>query len=152
MVFAGTFDRLHEGHRHLLRTALRLGQHVAIGLTTDRMVSWKKDAERIQSYEERRRAVEAFLREECPEGRWTVFPIDTVEGGADKMADLEALVVSDEISVVKNAFAINELRERNGLRRFHIVVVPRVRTRDGRPLSSSRLRRGEVFSPDDLTY
>ena len=116
------------------------------------MVSWKKDAERIQSYEERRRAVEAFLREECPEGRWTVFPIDTVEGGADKMADLEALVVSDEISVVKNAFAINELRERNGLRRFHIVVVPRVRTRDGRPLSSSRLRRGEVFSPDDLTY
>ncbi len=152
VVFAGTFDRLHEGHKHLLRTALRLGETVAIGLTTDKMLEGKPERDKIQSFEDRRRALVEFLTEEGAMGRCHVFPIDTVEGGADRMEDLEALIVSDEISVVQNAFRINELRWRNGLRRFHIIVVPRVRTEDGRPLSSSRLRAGEDFTGQRLIY
>ncbi|MFW9800767.1 MAG: hypothetical protein ACFFD9_10045, partial [Candidatus Thorarchaeota archaeon] len=84
--------------------------------------------------------------------RCSIFPIDTIEGGADEMKDLEALVVSDEISVVQNAFDINEKRTKNGLRRFHIIIVPRVRTLDGRPLSSSRIREGESFDSASLVY
>ena len=68
------------------------------------------------------------------------------------MVDIEALIVSDEISVVENAFEINVKRAKNGLRRFHIIVVPRVRTPDGRPLSSSRIRNGEEFNLEDLVF
>jgi pantetheine-phosphate adenylyltransferase len=150
VVFAGTFDHLHEGHRYLLRTAMKLGESVGIGLTSDKLLAYKKNREKIQSFEERRDALMKFFEEENASKRCQIFPIDTKEGGADTMEDLEALIISDELSVVNNAFAINELRAKNGLTRFHILIIPRVRSEDGRPLSSSRLREGESFK--DLKF
>ncbi|MFW9961086.1 MAG: pantetheine-phosphate adenylyltransferase [Candidatus Thorarchaeota archaeon] len=152
VVFAGTFDRLHEGHKHIMRTAFRIGEEVAIGLTTDKMLSSKSNKESIQTYGERYRELEKFLREECEIDRASIFPINTVEGGGDTMENLDALIVSDEIGVVQNAFDINQLRINNGLRRFHIVIIPMVRSSDGRPLSSSRIRAGEVFDEQYLIY
>ncbi len=152
MVFAGTFDHLHEGHKHIIRTAFRLSKTVALGLTTDQMLAYKSDRKLIQSYDERYRELEKFIQSEFDINRCKIFPIETTEGGADKMKDLEALIVSDEIGVVQNAFDINQMRIDNGLRRFHIIIIPRVRTKDGRPLSSSRTRRGEIFHEDELIY
>ncbi|UCE11046.1 MAG: pantetheine-phosphate adenylyltransferase [Candidatus Thorarchaeota archaeon] len=152
VVFAGTFDRLHEGHKYLLRTAFALGDKVGIGLTVDEMLSAKADREKILSYDERRRQLEEFLIEFAAPERFDIFPIDTKEGGADKMEDIEALIVSDELSVVETAFEINALRAKNGLKRFHIIVIPRVRTADSRPLSSSRIREGDSFEDSNLVY
>jgi len=152
VVFAGTFDRLHEGHKHIMRTAFRIGREVAIGLTTDEMLSSKSNKESIQTYQERYGELEEFLREECEIDRASIFPISTIEGGGDTMENLDALIVSDEIGVVQNAFDINQLRINNGLRRFHIVIIPMVRSSDGRPLSSSRIRAGEVFDKQNLIY
>ncbi len=145
VVFAGTFDHLHEGHKYLLRTALKLGEKLGVGLTTDRLLDHKKNREKIQSYTERFEALTEFLLSEAESTRFEIFPIDTKEGGADTMPDLEALIVSDEISVVNNAFEINEMRAENGLSRYHIIIIPRVRSADDRPLSSSRIRDGETF-------
>ena len=152
VVFAGTFDHLHAGHMHLLRTAIRLGEHVAIGLTTDKMLSHKTNRGSIQSYDDRYKALQTFFESEGDAQRCSIFPIETKEGGADTMEDLEALIVSDEISVVNMAFQINELRVKNGLKRFHIIVIPRVRTAEGAPLSSSRKRDGETFDDLELVY
>jgi len=152
IVFAGTFDRLHEGHKHLLRTALKLGDKVTIGLTSDEMVSRRKGTKNIKDFSKRWSDLEEFLKIETNGDRFELFEITTVEGGADTMLDLDALLVSDEISVVENAFRINDLREQNGLRRFHIIIVPRVRTDDGRPLSSSRIRKGEHFEGKKFIY
>jgi pantetheine-phosphate adenylyltransferase len=132
VVFAGTFDHLH--------------------LTSDRMLETKSDRHLVQSYAERHGELEEFLKEESIMERCSIFPIDTVEGGADEMEDIEALVVSDEIKVVRNAFEINDKRVRNGLKRFHIIIIPRVRTPDGRPVSSSRIRDGEEINPEELVY
>ena len=152
VVFAGTFDHLHEGHKHIIRTAFRLSKIVALGLTTDQMLAYKSDRRLIQKYDERYAELEKFIQSEFDIQRSSIFPIETTEGGADKMKDLDALIVSDEIGVVQNAFDINQLRIDNGLRRFHIIIIPRVRTKDGRPLSSSRIRRGEIFHEDELIY
>jgi pantetheine-phosphate adenylyltransferase len=152
VVFAGTFDHLHEGHKHLLRTAFSLGEKVAIGLTTDEMIQNKSEKTHIQSQEQRHRALMEFIASEGNDERSEIFTINTIEGGADTMEDLDALIVSDEISVVRNAFRINNMRFENGLRRFHIIVVPRVRTSDGSPLSSSRRRKGESFDKLELVY
>jgi pantetheine-phosphate adenylyltransferase len=116
------------------------------------MLAYKSDRKLIQPYEERLAELEKFIESEFDVKRSSIFPIETTEGGADKMKDLDALIVSDEIGVVQNAFDINQLRIDNGLRRFHIIVIPRVRTKDGRPLSSSRIRRGEIFHEDELIY
>lgn len=152
VVFAGTFDHLHEGHKHIIRQAFRLSKIVALGLTTDQMLAYKSDRKLIQPYDERHAELEKFIQSEFKIERTSIFPIETTEGGSDKMVDLEALIVSDEIGVVQNAFGINQKRIDNGLRRFHIIVIPRVRTKDGRPLSSSRTRRGEIFHEDELIY
>lgn len=151
-MFAGTFDHLHEGHKHIIRTAFRLGDYVAIGLTSDKMLAYKSDKSLIQPYEDRYAELEKFIQSEFEIEKLSIFPIETREGGADKMEDLEALIVSDEIGVVQNAFDINQMRIDNSLRRFHIIIIPRVRSSDGRPLSSSRSRRGEIFHKDDLIY
>ena len=116
------------------------------------MLQFKTKKHLIQSYEERYNGIEEFINSDCEPERCTIFPIETKEGGADKMDDLDALIISDEIGVVQNAFDINQLRIDNGLKRFHIVIIPRVRTADGRPLSSSRIRNGEVFDPETLIY
>lgn len=116
------------------------------------MLSYKSDRKLIQPFQERYDELERFIKSEFDIERANIFPIETTEGGADKMEDLDALIVSDEIGVVQNAFDINQLRFDNGLKRFHIIVIPRVRTKDGRPLSSSRIRRGEVFHDDELIY
>jgi pantetheine-phosphate adenylyltransferase len=116
------------------------------------MLSYKSDRKLIQPFQERYDELERFIKSEFDIERANIFPIETTEGGADKMKDLDALIVSDEIGVVQNAFDINQLRFDNELKRFHIIVIPRVRTKDGRPLSSSRIRRGEVFHDDELIY
>ncbi|RDE13756.1 MAG: hypothetical protein C4K47_05415 [Candidatus Thorarchaeota archaeon] len=143
---------MHEGHKHLLRTALKLGEWVGIGITTDRLLGEKTDPDRIQNFDERKKSVLEFVKKEGRSERCTMFAVDTKEGGAESMKGLEALIVSDEITVVANAFEINEKRAQNRLPRFHIVVVPRVRTEDGAPLSSSRIRRGESFDRKKLVY
>lgn len=135
-----------------MRTAFKLGRNVAIGLTTDKMLSLKANRDRIQSYAERYKKLEEFLKAEGDVRRASIFPIDTKEGGGDTMEELDALIVSDEIGVVKNAFNINQLRIDNGLRRFHIIIIPMVRSKDGRPLSSTRMRAGEVFNLESLIY
>ncbi len=152
VVFAGTFDHLHEGHKHIIRTSFRLSKTVALGLTTDKMLEYKSDRKLIQPYDVRYAELMKFIKSELDVERVTIFPIETTEGGADKMKELDALIVSDEIGVVQNAFDINQKRVDNGLKRFHIIVIPRVRTDDGRPLSSSRIRRGEIFHEDELIY
>jgi phosphopantetheine adenylyltransferase len=116
------------------------------------MLERKSNKHLIQSYKERYDELEKFIKEECDTERCSIFPINTKEGGADKMEDLEALIVSDEIGVVQNAFDINQMRIDNGLKRYHIIIIPRVRTPDGIPLSSSRIRDGETFDLDTLIY
>jgi pantetheine-phosphate adenylyltransferase len=123
-----------------------------MGLTTDKMLAYKSDKQLIQKYDERYAELEEFINSEFDVERSSIFPIENREGGADTMEDLEALIVSDEIGVVQNAFDINQMRIDNGLRRFNILIIPRVRTSDGRPLSSSRIRRGEIFHDDELIY
>ena len=125
---------------------------MAIGLTTDAMLYNKPQRDLIQPFSERKEALEEFVRAECDASRCSIFPIDTMEGGADKMEDLEALIISDEISVVQNTFAINQLRIEHGLKRFHIIIIPMVQTPDGRPLSSTRIRAGEEIDPKTLIY
>jgi pantetheine-phosphate adenylyltransferase len=116
VVFAGTFDHLHEGHKHIIRTAFKLSHTVSLGLTTDRMLAYKSDKDLIQKYDERYEELEKFINSEFGSEVSNIFPIETREGGADTMKDLEALIVSDEIGVVQNAFDINQMRIDNGLR------------------------------------
>jgi len=142
-VLGGTFDRLHVGHEALLATALRLGRSAAIGVTTDAYLALhpKPDARKIQSYAARRRAVHRWLSFRYPRRRWTLKALDDTFGGSVEEG-VDVLVVSAETAT--GGQAVNDERVRRGLRPVALAVVPLVLADDLSPVSSRRIRAGDI--------
>ena len=143
VVLGGTFDRLHVGHEALLATAFRAGRTVAIGLTTDGYLERhpKPGADRVRSYRARRTALRRWLLDHYPRRRWVLVPLEntfgrSVEDGVD------ALVISADTLV--GGRAVNDERRRLGRSAVPLVVVPLVLADDLGPVSSRRIRLGEI--------
>jgi pantetheine-phosphate adenylyltransferase len=139
----GTFDRLHVGHAALLSTAFHTGRTVSIGLTTRRFLAEhpKPGAARIQPYSVRHRTLLRWLAARYPRSRWTVVPLGNPFGGS--VADgVDALVVSADTK--GGGRAVNAERRRRGRTAIPVVVVPLVLADDLRPISSRRIRSGEI--------
>jgi len=140
----GTFDKLHKGHKELLRAAFKLGRKVVIGLTSDEMVAQSKSDVKIDPLSKRRENLESWIKEERMDelAEYDVVVINDVYGTAIHDEKLEALVVSEE--TYERATMINKIRASKGLKQLVIVVVPLVLAYDGKPISSTRIRRGEI--------
>jgi inosine/xanthosine triphosphatase len=140
----GTFDGIHAGHRALLRAACEIASDLYIGLTSDAMVEGK--AGEVSPYEDRRRALEAYLADRGV--RYHIVPLSDHHGPSVDDEDLEAIVVTPETA--HTAEEINRIRTERGFRPLELVVVPLVLARDFRPISSTRIRRGEIDSEGAL--
>lgn len=133
----GTFNIIHAGHRALLRRAFELGDHVLIGITSDRYA--KINRPRVNPLKVRICNLEDFLK---GLGRnYSVQVIDDAIGPSATLSDLDVMVVSEE--TYRNALAINEMRQKNGLSPLNVEMVPLVMAHDGRRISASRIVRGE---------
>ena len=142
-VLGGTFDHLHAGHAALLSAAFRAGRTVSIGVTTDRYLAEhpKPGSDRLEPYRRRRQLLERWLRRHYPGRTWRTAPLEnrfgrSVEPGVD------VLVVS--VDTTAGGRAVNA--ERRRLRRpiVPLVVVPVVLADDLGPVSSRRIRSGEI--------
>lgn len=140
----GTFDKLHKGHKELLKTAFNIGRKVIIGVTSDEMVAKSKSDAKINGLEKRREGLEKWIKDEglCGLAEYEIVVINDVYGVAIYDEKLEALVVSEE--TFERAFAINRIRRSRNLKPLTIVVVPMVLAYNGKPISSTRIRRGEI--------
>lgn len=140
----GTFDKLHRGHKELLKTAFSIGRKVIIGITSDEMVARIKGDVGINSLEKRREDLEKWIRNEglCNSANYEIVVINDVYGTTIHDEKLEALVVSEE--TLERALTINQIRRSRKLKPLTIVVVPMVLAYNGKPISSTRIRRGEI--------
>lgn len=145
-VLGGTFDHLHVGHHALLASAFRVGNEVAVGVTTDRFLSHRRKplAGRLQSYAVRRAAVARWIRAHYPARRWTIAPLED-RYGRSVGADVDILVVSRETE--KGGRAVNRERRRLGRPPVTLVIVPLVLADDLEPVSSRRVR-AKLIDPD----
>lgn len=137
----GTFYPLHEGHKTLLRKAFQIagpGGSVFIGVTSASMVKKKKG---IASFEKRKQSIEQFLVEEKVIGQAIIQPLFNKFGPTLK-GDFDAIVVSPETQLTTEE--INRKRRVIGKKPLQIIVVPFVLSKDGKPISSSRIRRKEI--------
>ncbi|MGM0509928.1 MAG: pantetheine-phosphate adenylyltransferase [Thermoplasmatota archaeon] len=136
VIIGGTFDGLHIGHHKMLEAALDRGC-VTIGLVSDEMLKeWKPQVKR--SFEKRKDILEEYLYDK--EG-WEIRKIDdpydmAVEG------DHDILIVSWETK--KRGEDINKMRKDRGKDPLELVTVDPVLAEDFLPVSSTRIREGEI--------
>ena len=132
----GTFDKFHDGHKKLLSTAFELGNRVEIGVTSDAFGGLKGD---IDSCKERMSNLRSFFADKSD---FVVIPLNDPYGTTIHDAEFEAIVVSEETE--PTAVEINKIRVSKGMDPIDIVVVSFVLAYDGNPISSTRIRRGEI--------
>ena len=132
----GTFDKFHDGHKKLLSTAFEIGNVIEIGVTSDEFGGLKGD---IDSCEERMNNLKSFFSDKS---NFVVIPLDDAYGTTIYDDDFDAIVVSEETE--PTAVEINEIRVSKGMKPLDIVVVSYVLAYDGTPISSTRIRRGEI--------
>ena len=138
----GTFDVMHKGHWFLLEETFNVGERAIVGVTTDEFaVSLKKQHE-IDSYVNRRRDVVEFLKEKGFLERAEIVPLRDPFGPTIDSDILEGLIVSEETEVT--AEVINKMRVKQGRKPLLIFVITMVLADDGKPISSTRVRRQEV--------
>ncbi len=133
---------LHKGHKALLRKAFEVGELVIIGLTTDEFARSLRKPHEIAPYQERLAELMAFLMEEGVLHRAEVVALNDPYGPPAWNGGYDAIVVSEETE--PGARVINELRARRGLKPLDVVVIPLVRAENGKPISTTRIRAGEI--------
>lgn len=137
----GTFDGIHAGHRRLLQRSFELGEEVVIGLTSDEFARKEGKVTR-RSYAQREAEIKAFVETRFPGRRYTIAKLDDFFGPGIASGDVQALVASPETG--KRVGLANGLRAERGFKPLELVVVEWVEAEDGRPISSTRIRRGEI--------
>jgi len=141
VIASGTFDRLHEGHKHFLMSAFNLG-HVYIGLTSDTMIKNNEYSDSIQNYEDRKDKLIQYLSSENKNigDDYQIIKIDDRLGFAVESMDADAIVVtSDNIMAAEE---INDARAEYGLYPLNIIKVELI-LKDNKKISSTDLRREE---------
>lgn len=137
----GTFYPLHKGHKALLRKAFQIAGPtgtVFIGVTSNEMIQQKG---RLASYEQRKRAIQKFLEKENVRKQSTIQQL-TDKFGPTMGGNFDAIVVSPETK--STAEEINEKRLQRGKKPLQIIVIPFVLSEDGKPISSTRIRKNEI--------
>ncbi len=142
VAIGGTFDVFHRGHEQLVSKAFDAGERVLIGVTSDSYVRKLRKTHTVQSYVTRVSGLRRYLRQKRWSSRATIALLRDPYGPAARRKDLEALVITPDS--LSNALKLNQLRQGNGLRVVKIHRIPLSRAEDGRLISSTRIRRGEI--------
>jgi pantetheine-phosphate adenylyltransferase len=135
----GTFDPLHDGHKALLSRACELskGGELLVGLTSDEMTRNKNH--HVNDYSSRRKEIELFIKELGANPN--IVKLNDPFGPTIR-DNFDIIVVSPETHPV--ALKINEIRKKKGLKEIKLVLVDYVLADDGLPISSTRIKKGEI--------
>jgi pantetheine-phosphate adenylyltransferase len=142
VALGGTFDVLHAGHKQLLSQAFRLGDKVLIGVTSDRLVKSLKKKHPVRPFPRRVRDIRAFLRTRGWSSRARISELNEPYGPAYRRKKLQALIVSN--GTLESGRRLNKLRQKRGLKPLQLQVVSLLAAEDGEPISTTRIRNGEI--------
>ncbi len=142
LALGGTFDHFHLGHKKFLKTAFFLGKNVLIGITSNQFVKNKFLSLLIEDYQTRKNQIKRFLIKNNFYQRAKIIKINDFTGGVDKEKKIEAVLVSK--NTYENSLRLNELREKNGLKKLRIILFKEVLAEDKNIISSERIRMGEI--------
>jgi pantetheine-phosphate adenylyltransferase len=125
----------------LLSRSFGVGDAVVIGVTSDAFAR-KQGKNPDQSYTERVRALEAFIHKGFPGRKYIIAKLDDYFGPGIASPEVQAIVVSRETA--KRVSIANALRQSKGYPPLETVIVDFVLAKDSKPISSTRIRKGEI--------
>jgi cytidyltransferase-like protein len=137
----GTFDILHKGHYTLLLKAFEVGKQVIIGISSDYYASVKKK-KITNEYPIRLKNLKRFIEDKFNKSNYSIYELNDFYGPTVLTKDVQAIVTTE--GTKENCIKINELRKSKGLPQLEIIIVPLVKDQDGKVISSTRIREGEI--------
>ncbi len=156
-ILGGTFTPIHNGHRALLHSAFQTASHdgpddghVIVALTSTEVAAQTRSdpthVERLGPFEERRAMLDEELgrTSDAYTASYEVVELGDTYGPAASREDIDALIVSPEAKAQRRAYELNDVRRSEGLRPLEIHTPPLVVAEDGRRISSTRIRNGEI--------
>ncbi|MCC7563964.1 MAG: phosphopantetheine adenylyltransferase [Methanobacterium sp.] len=138
VAIGGTFDKFHEGHRLLIEKAFQIGEHVLIGVTSDEFGGIKGE---IEPCDVRMSNLNSLIKDRS---NYHLARLEEHYGPTIDDASIDAIVVSPETE--PTALKINQIRQKKEMKPLDIITIGMVMAQDGKPISSTRIRRGEIDS------
>jgi pantetheine-phosphate adenylyltransferase len=123
----------------LLEKAFQVGEQVLIGVTSDEFGGQKGE---IEPCNIRMNNLNALLE---GHSNFIIARLEEHYGPTVEDESIEAIVVSPETE--PTAREINQIRREKGMKPLDIVQIGMVLAEDGKPISSTRIRMGEI-NPD----
>ena len=147
VAMGGTFDVVHSGHMALLNKAFSISSRVIIGLSSDQLAT-KKGKNLVNDYQKRFSVLKSVIEKNFPNSSYEISKLENDFGPAVIEGSVKALVVSEETS--NKILLLNELRAERNLSPVKTVVVPMVLAKDGKAISTTRIKNSEIDSNGNL--
>ena len=140
IVVGGTFDHLHDGHKHLLKMSKYYAKATLIGLTSETMSKQKPHPEKIQPYEKRKKNIENYAKK--INLNYEITEINNIYGPTiDNTPDLDAIILTEE--TLKNGILINKKRKENNMEELEYIILPYILGADKTKIDSTSLRTNQ---------
>ena len=147
VAMGGTFDVVHSGHMALLDKAFSISSKVIIGLSSDQLAK-KRRKNLTSDYPKRLSLLKSVIEKNFPNSSYEISKLENDFGPAVIEGSVKALVVSEETS--DKGIRLNELRVERDLSPVRIVVVPMVLAKDGKAISTTRIKNFEIDDSGNL--
>ena len=147
VAMGGTFDVVHSGHMALLNKAFSISSKVIIGLSSDQLAK-KRGKNLTSDYPKRLSLLKSVIEKNFPNSSYEISKLENDFGPAVIEGSVKALVVSEETS--DKGIRLNELRAERNLSPVRIVVVPMVLAKDGKAISTTRIKNFEIDDSGNL--
>ena len=147
VAMGGTFDVVHSGHMALLDKAFSISSKVIIGLSSDQLAK-KRGKNLTSDYPKRLSLLKSVIEKNFPNSSYEISKLENDFGPAVIEGSVKALVVSEETS--DKGIHLNELRAERNLSPVRIVVVPMILAKDGKAISTTRIKNFEIDDSGNL--
>ncbi len=147
VAMGGTFDVIHDGHMALLNKSFSISSKVIIGLSSDQLTT-KRGKNLTNDYSKRLSSLKDVIEKRFPNSSYEVSKLENDFGPAVIEGSVQALVVSEETS--SKGVKLNKLRVERDLLPVEIIVVPMVLAKDGKAISSTRIKNSEIDTSGNL--